>query len=87
MKFLLLALLSLAMSVYAQERETLSVDSQDTTLGGFGGPVIKMTKIGKNDTALMLGGKGALLIDQHFFVGGAMYGLASQDKYLDKKLR
>ena len=47
---------------------------------GFGGPVIKMTDI-YNRATPMFGGKGAYLIDHSFYVGGAGYSVANNNKY------
>jgi hypothetical protein len=55
--------------------------ADDVDLGGFGGPVIKVTHVADNDTALMIGAKGAFLVDHSFYVGGAGYFLASNESY------
>jgi hypothetical protein len=57
----------------------ISNDNIDS--GGFGGPVIKVTHVSENNTALMLGGKGAFLLDHQFYIGGAGYFLVSSESY------
>ena len=63
------------------QRETMTTSSEENEYGGFGGPIIKVTHLGDNDAALMIGGKGAFLINHTYYVGGAMYALVCNDKY------
>jgi hypothetical protein len=68
----LLAVLSAA-SARAQDR-TLVGD--DATYGGFGGPVLKFTRIAGKD-AFLMGGRGAFVVNGTFAVGGGGAGWSS----------
>jgi hypothetical protein len=50
----------------------------DLSLSGYGAPVYMMTKIG-NKIAHLAGGRGGLIINDCFVVGGGGYGLAAPD--------
>lgn len=73
-KCLVILLLVIAGSLYAQEQETLL--SGDVHLSGFGGPVVKFTSINK-EFAVMVGGYGGLLINHSFLIGLGGYGLVN----------
>jgi len=60
------------LTVFAEERNTL-FSMHGMHHGGFGGPVLKATKIGDNTNYLM-GGKGAWLINHQFYLGGGGQG-------------
>lgn len=51
----------------------------DLSLSGYGAPVYKMTKIG-NKVGHLAGGRGGLIINDSFVVGGGGYGLANPNK-------
>ncbi len=44
--------------------------------GGFGGPMLQITKI-MDKSAILFGGRGGWIIDHRFVLGGAGYGLVS----------
>ena len=70
----LLALLVIIPALaYAQEQTLLSGEIEN---GGFGGPVIKVTRINGQD-ALLVGGRGGWIINHTFVIGGGGYGLVS----------
>lgn len=47
--------------------------------GGFGGPVVRFTKIGPHsDMGVMVGGRGGWIINHSFIIGGGGYGLTSE---------
>ncbi len=70
-------------SALAQEakRETLSSKDSNLSYGGFGGPVIKITHLDGNYGALLIGGKGALIIEHNYYIGAAGYALAIPFSY------
>ncbi len=44
--------------------------------GGFGGPVLSFTQI-KGELGILMGGRGACIVNHHFTLGGGGYGLAN----------
>lgn len=73
--FVILGIMLLSVSVFAQEEETLLEGKIDH--GGFGGPMVKFSTI-KNDFALLVGGYGGWLINHTFLIGGGGYGLSTR---------
>ena len=61
-----------ATSLIGQEPETLVGDK--VTHGGFGGPVLRLSRL-NDQTGFMLGGHGGWIINRRFVIGGAAYGL------------
>ncbi|MDH5547099.1 MAG: hypothetical protein OEZ43_16040 [Gammaproteobacteria bacterium] len=59
-------------NTFAQERETL-VGNGDIAHGGMGGMMIKSGMI-KDELNILVGGKGAYLMDHRLYIGGAGYG-------------
>jgi len=57
-----------AVSISAQEINT------EKNASGFGGTVIKLTKI-SNEFGVLIGGRGGWVLDDKFFIGGGGYGL------------
>jgi hypothetical protein len=70
---IILALFFISLPVLAQE-ETLFDGKFEN--GGFGGPALKVTSIDKT-ASLMMGGRGAWLINHTIGIGGGGYGLAT----------
>ncbi|MDH5218035.1 MAG: hypothetical protein OEX19_10085, partial [Gammaproteobacteria bacterium] len=70
---LLLSLVFLSSASQAMERETLIGHKDDIHHGGMGGVIIKGTNIGGTNQ-VMVGGKGAWLIDHQLYIGGSGYG-------------
>jgi hypothetical protein len=70
---LLLLLFILPVLAHAQEETLLSGEVHH---GGFGGPVLKMTRINGED-ALLVGGRGGWIINHTFVIGAGGYGLVS----------
>lgn len=66
--FMLFPVLALA------QEETLL--SGEVSHGGFGGPVVKFTRINGQD-AVLVGGRGGWVINHTFVIGGGGYGLVS----------
>lgn len=65
-----------AIPLWAQE-ETL-VDGEVES-GGFGGPVLKISRI-KDEMAIFVGGRGGWIINHVFVLGGGGYGLVNDMK-------
>ena len=55
------------------------------TYSGFGGPVVKFTEIYKHTTP-MIGGKGAFLYDNKYYIGGAGYSIIHNNDYLNNNI-
>ena len=53
--------------------------SGDIKLGGFGGPEVRYTRI-QGEDAMLVGGKGGLLLNHSFVIGGAGYGIVTSHK-------
>ncbi len=81
-KLFLITSLLLASGVNADEREHLI--KGEITNGGFGGPVLKLTRM-KGETNFLFGGRGAWLVNHRYYLGGAGYG--STRKIGDSDLR
>ena len=64
-----------ATSLIGQEPETLVGDK--VTHGGFGGPVLRLSRF-NGQTGFMLGGHGGWIINRRFVIGGAAYGLLGE---------
>ena len=56
--------------------KTLIGDLEDVDHGGFGGPVVKFTRI-NGEAGVLTGGRGGWIIDHRFVLGGGGYGLAN----------
>ena len=69
--------LVMAASVYASPR-TL-IDTHTTDIGGFGAPTAAYSTFNGED-AMLVGGQGAMLINQGFYIGGGGYGMASRHR-------
>src|SRR5689334_18635547 len=50
---------------------------KDVDHGGYGGPRVGYTRLAGND-AMWIGGEGGWIIDHRFIIGGAGYGLVTQ---------
>lgn len=72
--FIAVLLLALPAVVHAQRTQTLI--SGDIESGGFGGPVLKATRVAGTD-ALFMGGRGGWIINHTFVLGGGGYGLVT----------
>jgi hypothetical protein len=65
----------LALPASAQEEEILVAG--DVSHGGFGGPVVKFTRL-QDEFGVLLGGRGGWIINHAFSIGGGGYGLVNQ---------
>lgn len=77
--FLHLSILSICICFNLFGQEQTLVGGGEITHGGFGGPVVKFTQI-KNESAVLVGGRGGWIINHTFIIGGGGYGLATQIK-------
>lgn len=73
-KLVVLLMFFSAFSLFANENKTLF--GSNVTHGGFGGPEMKFTNLG-NDFGILMGGKGAWIINKKFYIGGGGYGLTT----------
>jgi hypothetical protein len=73
-KTLLIMILFFTFTIMAQEQTILS---GQVTHGGYGGPEIKFTQI-NNEFAVLVGGKGAWIVNHTFSIGGGGYGLVNR---------
>ncbi len=62
----------------AQRDETLVGRRGGTRFGGFGGPVVKLTRIAGED-AVISGGRGGLIINRQLVIGGGGYSLSTEN--------
>lgn len=72
-KIIAVILMMCTCEAFAEERELLM--SGKAQYGGFGGPVVKLTRI-TDKTKALIGGQGAVVINHHFYVGGGGGGTA-----------
>ena len=69
-------ILAVSINVFSQDREFQTVfDNQDLRISGLGGPFMQFTSVA-GEFAFMMGGGGAVLLDD-FFIGGYGLGLTN----------
>jgi hypothetical protein len=56
-----------------EEEETLFGSFEDPSFGGFGGPALKVTTL-NGELGLLTGGRGGLIVDNTWLIGGGGYG-------------
>jgi len=72
----ILFILAAATTTFAQEKEFQTIfDNKDLRISGLGGPFMQFTSVA-GEFAFMMGGGGAVLLDD-FFIGGYGLGLAN----------
>ncbi len=59
------------------EFKTLFQTDKPVRMSGFGGPNVEFSSFGKDDLAVSVGGGGAFLINNRFYLGGYGQGLAT----------
>jgi hypothetical protein len=62
----------------AQRNETLLGNNRSTRFGGFGGPVVKFSRMAGED-AVINGGRGGVIINRRLVLGGGGYSLSSEN--------
>lgn len=73
---LVLFILAVGTTVFSQEKEYRTIlDNQDLRISGLGGPFMQFTTVA-GEFGFMMGGGGAVLLD-NFFVGGYGLGLSN----------
>ena len=73
---LVLFILGVTIAPALAGEKTLIGDLEDVDHGGFGGPVVKFTRI-NGEAGVLTGGRGGWIIDHRFVLGGGGYGLAN----------
>lgn len=66
-----------AIRLAPREKEDETLISGKLDFGFYGAPIIKFTKI-NDEFAVLCGGRGGLLINHRFLVGGGGYGLVNE---------
>ncbi|MGB5665899.1 MAG: hypothetical protein WBM53_03540 [Maribacter sp.] len=87
-KILIIALMLFSTLGFSQEIKTsFSNDSSSKSLsfGGYGGPLIEAPYI-NNDWGLVIGGKGGVVINRKFAIGGIGKRLVSSNNFLGDNL-
>jgi hypothetical protein len=70
--------LGLAAPLEAQRDETLLGRRGNTQVGGFGGPVVKFSRVAGAD-AVFSGGRGGAIFNRRFVLGGGGYGMVNEN--------
>lgn len=73
--FTIVLLILFTVCLHAEDEETLF--SGNVTHGGFGGPVVTFSSI-KNNTGVLVGGRGGWIINHMITLGGGGYGLVTR---------
>jgi hypothetical protein len=81
--FLLMA--GLAASAFAGDEDEQTLLSGQITHGGFGGPVVKFTRV-KGEFGVLVGGRGGWIINHTLSIGGGGYGLVNPISTDPKKI-
>lgn len=76
--FTLATLLLLPPQVQAQRDETLLGRRGVSSVGGFGGPVVKFSRMAGAD-AVISGGRGGVILNRRLVIGGGGYAVASEN--------
>jgi len=80
---LFLILIALVPRASAQDKEKeATLFSGRITFGGYGGPQLKLADFG-DKTAVLVGGKGGLILNRALVIGGGGYGLANDIEVTD----
>ncbi len=67
-----------SLPAHAQRTETLLGRRGVTDVGGFGGPVVKFSRLAGTD-AVFSGGRGGLIVNRRLVLGGGGYGSLSEN--------
>jgi len=76
--FSLAALSALPSTTHAQRDETLLGRRGETSVGGFGGPVVKFSRLAGAD-AIISGGRGGVILNRRLAIGGGGYAVTSEN--------
>ena len=66
-----------AIRLAPREKEDETLISGELDFGFYGGPIIKFTEM-NDEFAVLVGGRGGLLINHRFLIGGGGYGLVNE---------
>jgi len=69
---------ALPLTAHAQRDETLLGRRGDASVGGFGGPVVKFSRLAGAD-AMISGGRGGVILNRRLVIGGGGYAVASEN--------
>lgn len=81
MKKLAFILIFLAFTYGTYSQSTLFGNNEDVQIGGYGGPELKVINGLDQELGLLVGGRGAVVINKSFAIGGGGYGMTFNDKY------
>lgn len=78
LSFLLVLITVFSSSINAQEEKEMTYlfQNKEMKISGFGGPIMGFSSV-QNDFAFFMGGGGAVLFNQKFFLGGYGIGLTT----------
>jgi len=76
----LLATITLFAQEQKEEKDFKTIFSKDFSSGGYGGPELKLSNI-NDDMSLLVGGRGGWIINHSFVIGGAGYGLTTNNRF------
>jgi len=82
---LIFFIFSYSVLVSQDKEETLFGNSESITLGVYGGPEFKLTSF-NGEVGFMTGGKGGLIINKSFTIGGGGYSIVTNHKVYDTDL-
>lgn len=80
MKILKYLLLVAIFTNVSYSQTTLFGNNSDIQIGGYGGPEVKMVKGVNSDIGALVGGKGAVVFNKTFAIGGGGWGMSYNDK-------
>lgn len=75
---LIITFFTITLTSFAQEEPQTLFKSENTKIGGFGGPIIEMSGI-DGDVGLFVGGGGGVILN-NFYIGGYGTGLTTNPK-------
>ena len=81
---IIIALVFLTISSYAQEMKTLFIEykSKTNTYGGYGGPLMNSIHM-NGEWGMVMGGKGGVIINHKIAFGGVGMGLVSNTTFVE----
>lgn len=73
-----LLLVALAATPLSAQRDETLLGRRGVSVGGFGAPVLKFSRLAGSD-AVLSGGRGGVILNRRFVVGGGGYAVASEN--------
>lgn len=77
---LILSFVAIASQAQEDQGEFKTIFSSDYSSGGYGAPELKLGNV-NNNMSLLIGGRGGWIIGHRFVVGGAGYGLTTNNNF------